>query len=337
MNRRNNRIHRAAGFSLVELLVVVAIIVLLIGLLVPSLNRIRISAKSASTQAILTTIDAGLATFKADNQIGGAYPPSRSDGGGQAYNNPAAWDIESPFSTSASSLDDMADGVSGAALLVMAIAGADMQGTPGFLDLDGDGYWTNDCSAAPNDAYELNNSDKTPIQPRFGPYVELDRMNLTPKKAGTQVDDPVFLIKAGRGTEVKLPLFLDTFGYPVAYFRADRSAKRITYDVPGGNPGVYAFEDNRFLTGDVIGGRTGVNLGAGSDHGIVQAEPNTMPQDPSDFTMPDDRSTFAWYIHDPNVTVNLLPKNRDSYLLISPGPDAKYGTADDVTNFQMNR
>jgi hypothetical protein len=37
------------------------------------------------------------------------------------------------------------------------------------------------------------------------------------------------------------------------------------------------------------------------------------------------------------VTVNLLPKNRDSYLLISPGPDAKYGTADDVTNFQKNR
>ena len=46
--------------------------------------------------------------------------------------------------------------------------------------------------------------------------------------------------------------------------------------------------------------------------------------------------TFEGYIWDKNVQAKLWPQRPDSYLLVSPGADGLYGTADDVTNFQHN-
>jgi hypothetical protein len=35
----------------------------------------------------------------------------------------------------------------------------------------------------------------------------------------------------------------------------------------------------------------------------------------------------------PKITAKLTPHRPNSYLLISPGYDGEYGTADDITNF----
>ncbi|MHC4646656.1 MAG: type II secretion system protein [Planctomycetota bacterium] len=71
------------GFTLVELLTVLAIITMLVGLLVPSLATVRKLAKITKQKANLNSIDVGLSTFRNDN---GYYPPSSLTPPGRAGN-----------------------------------------------------------------------------------------------------------------------------------------------------------------------------------------------------------------------------------------------------------
>ena len=61
------------GFTLVELLTVLAIVAMLVGLLIPSLTLIRNTAKEAKQKAQLTEIGLALTAFRNDY---GDYPPS---------------------------------------------------------------------------------------------------------------------------------------------------------------------------------------------------------------------------------------------------------------------
>ena len=54
------------GFTIVELLTVLAIIAMLVGLLVPALNLVRNIAKETKQKAQLTTIGLALTAFKND-------------------------------------------------------------------------------------------------------------------------------------------------------------------------------------------------------------------------------------------------------------------------------
>lgn len=65
--------NRKRGFTLVELLTVLAIITMLIGLMVPSLNMVRQVAKETKQRAQLTIIETALTAFRNDY---GDYPPS---------------------------------------------------------------------------------------------------------------------------------------------------------------------------------------------------------------------------------------------------------------------
>src|SRR5690348_11313226 len=69
--------HRQFGFSLVELLVVVGVIVVLIGLLMPVLGRARESANRTACMSNLRQLAAGLLQYAADNH--GRFPrPSQN-------------------------------------------------------------------------------------------------------------------------------------------------------------------------------------------------------------------------------------------------------------------
>lgn len=63
---------RQTGFTLVELLVVVAIIALLVALLIPAVNKARAAARRASCTNNLRQIGVGLSTYHAAKQ---AFPP----------------------------------------------------------------------------------------------------------------------------------------------------------------------------------------------------------------------------------------------------------------------
>ena len=67
----------SAGFTLVELLVVMSIIGVLISLLYPAVNAAVRAAHVARTQAIIQSLTVGLEAFKGD---WGVYPPSNNDG-----------------------------------------------------------------------------------------------------------------------------------------------------------------------------------------------------------------------------------------------------------------
>jgi type II secretory pathway pseudopilin PulG len=65
----------ASGFTLVELLLVMGIIVMLVGLLFPAVNAAVTAVRVAATQSTINNLSAGLESFKQD---WGIYPPSLS-------------------------------------------------------------------------------------------------------------------------------------------------------------------------------------------------------------------------------------------------------------------
>ncbi|MFA5320592.1 MAG: prepilin-type N-terminal cleavage/methylation domain-containing protein [Candidatus Omnitrophota bacterium] len=60
------------GFTLVEIMIVVAIIALLAAIAIPNLLRARITANESAAQATLRTVSTALETYAAANS--GAYP-----------------------------------------------------------------------------------------------------------------------------------------------------------------------------------------------------------------------------------------------------------------------
>jgi len=75
--------NKKAGFTIVELLTVMSIIVILIGLLVPAINRVRIYANEVKQKAQLSSIGTAIEFFSSELD---GYPPSSAiDGTGQPY------------------------------------------------------------------------------------------------------------------------------------------------------------------------------------------------------------------------------------------------------------
>ena len=85
-------------------------------------------------------------------------------------------------------------------------------------------------------------------------------------------------------------------------------------------------------------GNAGMDLGAGRSHELRSANspssnPSAADGDVLGSSVFDD--SLARFILDRKVTARNVPVNKGSYLLISPGPDALWGTDDDITNFNQ--
>ena len=283
-----------SGLTLVELLIVLAVISLLVGLLIPAVTAVKNSAMEAKQKGQFFAIDVALTAFKGDY---GDYPPS-------------AWTPAAIYC--------------GAQKLSEALLGWDL------LGFHPKSEWTPTGRDATGTVLIYDPAD---LSARRGPYLELGttsafRLNdlydcsWLPTAVGT---NRYVLCDVFGATKVTLPGGKQVkAGAPILYYKADTSGKTIDqiYTVtdndifvaikeradrkphplhtpPPSPPSPFATRDQFFY---------GIALGTG-ELGV------------------------PGYITDPKIAAKLWPYRPGSYILISAGADGIYGTPDDIRNF----
>ncbi len=342
MTTHRHRRSRPA-FTLIELLVVISIIALLVALLLPAFGAIRTTAKVTSTTAMYTSLDSAINLYRNEQSLGGALPPSSTD----YITDPHA--IADPNQITVVQMPNVK--VAGAHLLLQALAGADLRGTPGFRDFDRDSQrmWANDTHAGVGGAYEIDLTTGEPKKPRFpstdATYVDSDMIAKNARTIQELSDDGV--VKAWVDQQANTPtkdlrLFVDAWQQPILYYKGRPAGRQMISSTANKKPGVYTQEDNAIITGSRDGRETmsGLDLGAGlqeptktySQIGSAKA-PLRLRKATRVPTAPAYDGSLARFILDPTKTNLNDPVKRNSYLLISAGPDGIYGTEDDVVNW----
>jgi prepilin-type N-terminal cleavage/methylation domain-containing protein len=305
----------AKGFTLVELLVVLAIVAMLIGLLMPALSEVRKYAGTVKQKSQIGSIEIALNLYKNDF---GQYP--RSNGYDPVYKDADSNTLDYPYS--------------GAQTLAEAMVGYDLLGVHPNTVYRSDGY---DITGNANEKIyptpSATEPNSTNLGQRKGPY--LDRTNIGvfgPNDVYTPTELTSTIKKYGH-------LICDTFatqstmingkrykiGTPILYFRANTSAVNPQLNLYSGG--------TRF-------GRYAWNIYNYSDnYWLMWAAYNKNNKNSNFYNTPDGTS-FYNYISDPMIPAATgtcgRPQKPDSFILISAGPDGLYGTKDDICNFEPN-
>lgn len=334
-----------AGFTIIELLTVMAVIAILIGLLVPALGLVRDFAKEVQQQSQFHAIEVGLELFHKDF---GNYPES-NDNLFDTGPEPPAIGYDSFAYTGANKLAEAMVGLDLLGFHPRSALRADNEN----IHQDDTGTWVGynvyhpevDYPGGGNPIYAETQEENR--EARKGPYVQLESANAyemadvydagdltnfetTNNPAGNQFAS---LVLCDVYTEQR-PSGKKT-GMPILYYRARRSFESQNYNDAGGRQNdVFLYDDN-FNILDL--GKPGTNpleghaLCDGDIGGTGGPGPAGSIQDP-------DVEDFERMIINERVSSNLtdfqVPYNADTYILISAGKDGEYGTADDITNFK---
>lgn len=285
---------KKTGLTMIELLVVLAIIALLVGLLVPALTLVRNTAKETKQKAQFATIELALAAFKNDY---GNYPPSD-------------W-------TPAVFTGDYC----GAQKLTEALIGWDLLGFQPNSDFTSTGI--NNAGV-----FVYDTSDSILFGRRKGPYLEQATTNVFTLGSifwqtgtGSLAPDTHVLCDVFKTPKVvMLPDGKTTkAGAPILYYRAN-SASEIN--------GIYNVNDNDAIVGlKEAADEKGHLLGAGP------VPPPYSNRDEFFYGTLDPTDGIDGYIQDSKIRAKVWPYRPDSYILISAGADGFYGTDDDIKNF----
>jgi prepilin-type N-terminal cleavage/methylation domain-containing protein len=323
--------HKA--FTLIELLIVLAIIALLVGILLPSITMVRRQAQETAQKAQFAAIDMALDAFKQDY---GDYPPSNYNDG--FFGDPAVY--------------------CGAQKLTEALLGWDLQGFHPQTAWRRDGF---DASGG-NTTYDpFRTRPITPQGPptlleRRGPYLEVAktnvfRLNISTAGANDGLYIPANIPFFTNFFDKSLPNFVicDVFGVkkisivttlppptggivtttkmagsPILYYKANTTSKIFLGSNP--NNSIYNYADNihLLLLGKLPDGYNGSpdrihTLAGGMPSGIYFYNPA--------YKIVDENIYSATNPH------QLWPHRPDTYILISAGADHEFGTKDDILNF----
>ena len=291
---------KRTGFTMIEMLIVLGILMLLVGLLIPALTAVKNVAKETKQKAQFSTIELALAGFKNDH---GDYPPSD-------------WALPPNPGTNYCGSQKLAEALLGWDLLgfhpnsAWRADGLDTVGGVGTYDptksrdLDGDGI--------PDTMNE-----------RKEPYLELgtasafklgDLFRANPNWILTP--DTYVLCDAFTKNKIMLAATGKTAraGAPILYYRANTSQKMIR--------GIYSVQDNEALV-DMKGTADGEQHPLNWTANLYQFFYGTAIT----------TDGIVGYIQDPKIEARAWPYRPDSYLLISAGADGLYGTPDDIRNF----
>jgi prepilin-type N-terminal cleavage/methylation domain-containing protein len=308
MELKAKQFEKRQGFTIIELLTVMSIIVILFGLLVPAMTLVKTYSKTVKQQAQFHAIDAGLQLFHDDF---GNYPISdamdRQKDGTQINGN-----TQYP----------------GGAKLAEAMLGLDLLGFHPWsvFNKDGDTDKTSDFSGNlyPRPAPDPPDSDPKYVENvrlRKGPYLDVTKVSTSTLKAiyNADVNDLVIcdefprLTPGGSGKRV---------GMPVLYYKANTSnIKHATKEAevptkPEDDKGnIYNSMDNQSLID------LGIPWSPGSYHPIAT---NGIDKPLGFYTL----------TQNPKIGATARPYNQDTYILMSAGPDGLYGSKDDVFNFE---
>jgi prepilin-type N-terminal cleavage/methylation domain-containing protein len=307
-----------AGFTLVELLTVIAVIAILLGFLIPALSSIEKTALKVRQRAQFHSIEVALEAFATDMRD---YPPSAFDA---AYGNYTA-----------------------SQRLAEALVGRDGFGFHSDSLMREDGTDGTSALYYPDFAPADDAQRDANLAKRKGPYLELETANavrLSNLYAGTSLG--TLAATAGKSYVLadmykitKNSATGKTTGSPILYYRSNRGKPQHHLNF------AYANQSLNQCTYNVYD-----SLGA---EGIVDAIADLVPlltksgihplayasTGPSD---PDGKALFYRQTTNPNFPGDAAypasgapprPYRADSFILQSAGPDALYGTADDVFNF----
>lgn len=317
------------GFTIVELLTVMAVIAVLIGLLIPALGMVKDKAKEVQQRSQFHSIDVGVELYKSDF---GAYPES-NDNAIDSYSSPQ--DTYDP--TRYCGANKLAEAMIGQDFLGFHPSSAfnaigeaevtDLTNSSNTLDVE--------VYAADNDQSPQWETDDDNISSRKGPYMKIENANAFSMDEVYSTNNTSFPSDFDMSTKYKPLVLCDVYakrrsgigskktGTPILYFRARTNFVQQDFDdslAAAPNPGLV--EDDVFYLNDNF---ELLDLG--------------MPDDGVDFTMMiggtgDPYENFENMILNTQVQTVQRPYRADSYILISAGKDGDFGTADDIFNFE---
>jgi hypothetical protein len=235
--------------------------------------------------------------------------------------------------------------VGGASLVAWALAGGHLKGTAGFKDINGNDPAPAALKGLAPWADDVRTFHMTGSLSR-STFVDVSKMKFPKGEVTTKT--AVFRLPTAVNADDTLETicFLDAFDQPILYYRANPGRAFMAADqspmdevTAPAEAGVYNVRDNYNITHAAKSNPSmGIDLGGGPKH--------FFPEQPSRTngnkwrgqrvlgTKPNVGS-FSHTVWNPQASSEWAPHNPETYILLSAGPDAVFGTLDDIANFPM--
>ena len=332
------------GFTMVELLAVIGIIVILVAILMPVVRSVRIAGHAAASQAAITALASAIERYRQDF---GAYPGPMSNA--QLTIGAMAGTTINPATPGSNNLMTRTEN------MVLGLVGG----------------WEPPTSAAGAAVYDatkvglgpMSHNPSPTARRRFPPYIDFTpgknfqaesgvNLQTQPQDRWNRVSFPSTEYRIA-SNDTRVPEFVDAFPdpMPIIYTRARTGAGGVALDTVSApaeeqyNP--RDFTARYYATASPPNQPPVMFPGSSEDtNGNGRLDPGSDEdadgngQLTFDFVYPANSNTpsvKAYFrnpsIGDPNNDATWQPRMKDAFILVGAGPDRRYGTRDDQTNF----